>query len=96
MASEQIKICVDVNHFLQEPAEAGVLALGNRIVTTHISDHDYENERHWLPGEGKIDWNALLAAFESIGYQGVFNYEVSNTPAEIKANYEQLFAAYHS
>ena len=47
-------------------------------------------------GEGTIDWNALLAAFESIGYQGVFNYEVSNTPAEIKANYEQLFAAYHS
>ncbi|MBQ9806001.1 MAG: sugar phosphate isomerase/epimerase [Clostridia bacterium] len=95
MASEQIKVCVDVNHFLQEPAEEGVLALGNRIVTTHISDHDYENERHWLPGQGKINWNALIGALEKIGYTGVFNYEVGETLATVKENYEKLFADYN-
>ena len=96
MASEQIKICVDVNHFLQERAEAGVLALGDRIVTTHISDHDYENERHWMPRAGKINWNALIGALETIGYTGVFNYESEGTPAEIKENFESLFAEYHA
>lgn len=95
MNSEQIKVCVDVNHFLQEPSEEGVLKLGDRIVTTHISDHDYENERHWMPGEGKIDWMALIASFEKIGYNGVFNYEVAGTVADIKANYEKLFAEYN-
>ena len=91
-----LKVCVDVNHYLQERAEEGVLALGSRIATTHISDHDYEDERHWLPMKGKIDWNALLAAFEKIGYQGVFNYEVGATCAEVKQNYETLFAAYNA
>jgi len=96
MASEQIRVCVDVNHFLQETSEEGVLALGDRIVTTHISDHDYINERHWMPREGLINWNALLAAFEKIGYSGVFNYEVGESLAKVKANYDALFADYNN
>ena len=90
------RVCVDVNHFLQEDTVDAVLALGSRIITTHISDHDYVDERHWLPGEGKIDWMRLLAAFEKIGYDGVFNYELDNDPAEVKENYEKLFAEYHN
>lgn len=89
--------CVDVNHFLKEKSEDAVRALGNRIITTHISDHDYADERHWLPRDerGKIDWMALLAAFEEVGYQGVFNYESAGTLAEIKANYDALFDDYN-
>ena len=96
MGSEQIRICVDVNHFLQEKSEEGILKLGSRIVTTHISDHDYENERHWMPGEGKIDWMAAIAAFEKIGYNGVFNYEVGASLPDIKENYEGLFNKYNA
>ena len=92
---DNVRICVDVNHFLQETAEDGVLSLGDLIKTTHISDHDYTDERHWMPGKGKIDWNALLGAFEKIGYDGAFNYELSAPLAEIKENYEALFAAYN-
>ena len=95
MKSEQIRICVDVNHFLQEKSEDGVLALGSRIITTHISDHDYIDERHRLPGQGSIDWMALIAAFEKIGYTGVFNYETLNTVAEVKENYDWLFSEYN-
>ena len=64
-------------------------------MTTHISDHDYENERHWLPGEGKINWNALIGALEKIGYRGVFNYEVGESLSAVKENYERLFADYN-
>ena len=95
-AVDGIRVCVDVNHFLQEDSVDAVLALGSRIITTHISDHDYVNEQHWLPGEGKIDWMRMLAAFEKIGYDGVFNYELGNDPAEVKENYEKLFADYHA
>ena len=49
-----------------------------------------------LPGEGKIDWMALLAALEAVGYDGVFNYEVSASLSEIKDNYDRLFAAYNN
>ena len=92
---DNVRICVDVNHFLQEKSEDGVTALGDLIVTTHISDHDYEDERHWMPGQGKIDWNALIGAFEKIGYEGAFNYELTAPLADIKKNYIELFAAYN-
>ena len=91
-----VRVCVDVNHFLQEDSVDAVLALGSRIITTHISDHDYVDERHWMPGEGKIDWMRMLAALEAIGYDGVFNYELGNDPALIKENYKMLFAQYHA
>lgn len=92
---DNVRICVDVNHFLQEKSEDGVLALGDLIKTTHISDHDYINERHWMPGKGKIDWNALIGAFEKIGYTGVFNYELGAPLADIKENYIKLFDEYN-
>ena len=49
-----------------------------------------------MPREGKINWNALIGALEGIGYTGVFNYESEGTPAEIKENYESLFAEYNA
>jgi sugar phosphate isomerase/epimerase len=54
--------------------------VGNTIVTTHISDYDFKDERHWLPGEGKIDWQKLLGALKNIGYSGVWLYEMDLTP----------------
>ena len=98
-----IKACCDVNHFLHEPAEDALLKLGDRVKTLHISDHDYIDERHVLPGDGKIDWMKLIAALEKIGYQGVFNYEIVReikeyvfyTFADIKRNYDELFDEYN-
>ncbi len=90
-----VKVCVDVNHFLKEKSEDAVLALGDRIATTHISDHDYVNERHMMPGCGLIDWMGLIGAFEKIGYNGVFNYEVEGTGFDVKENYRALFEEYN-
>lgn len=95
IALPNVKICVDVNHFLYEKSEDAVLTLGDRIATTHISDHDYVNERHKMPGEGLIDWMKLLSAFESIGYSGVFNYEAEGGFEDVKANYGMLFGKYN-
>ena len=95
-----VKACCDVNHFLHEPAEDALLRLGDRVKTLHISDHDYIDERHVLPKDGKINWMKLIGGLEAIGYQGVFNYEIIRelnqyvfyTFADIKRTYEELFA----
>lgn len=71
-----IDVCVDVNHFLQEKSEDAIKKIGSRIRTTHISDHDYTDEKHWMPGEGKIDWQAVIRALEEVGYDGVWTYEL--------------------
>lgn len=90
-----IGICADLNHFLQETTESALLKLGRRVQTLHVSDCDYVNERHWLPGRGKIEWHKVLAALESFGYDGVFNYETVGAALEdIKENYDRLFASY--
>ena len=48
----------------------------NKIITTHISDYDFINERHWLPGEGKLNWKEILDALKEINYSGVWMYEI--------------------
>ena len=73
----RLRVCFDVNHLLLESHAHFLEALGPKIAATHISDYDFVNERHWLPGEGRIDWNALLDGLSAIGYAGSFNYEVS-------------------
>lgn len=98
-----ISVCCDINHFLLEKAEDAVLKLGNRIKTLHVSDCDYVDERHTMPGLGRIDWMKVIGALEKIGYKGVFNYEViMERPgwkffnySDIKNNYEQLFEKYN-
>ena len=50
--------------------------MGNKIVTTHVSDYDFVNERHWLPGEGDVNWQELYGALKDIGYSGPWLYEL--------------------
>ena len=75
-ADSRLRVCFDTNHLLGEKIENFVLAVGDKIITTHVSDYDAINERHWLPGEGVIDWNNLIDAFEKIGYKGPWLYEI--------------------
>ena len=55
-----MKVCFDSNHLLQEQGDSFILAVGDKIVTTHISDYDFVNERHLLPGELDIDWEEYM------------------------------------
>ncbi len=83
--------CFDTNHSLTEDNAHFIRALGDKIVTIHVSDYDFVNERHTLPGEGKNDWDAILQALTDVGYKGRFLYEV-------KAVYpfEQVADNYHT
>ncbi len=77
--SDKLGVCFDTNHLLKEDNIHFIEQLSSRIVTTHISDYDFEDEKHWLPGEGLINWPELMTAFKKIGYNGVFMYEVGFT-----------------
>lgn len=75
-AHPALRVCFDTNHLLGEDTVDFIRAVGSKIITTHISDYDYVNERHWLPGEGAVDWAALTAALAAVGYEGRWLYEV--------------------
>lgn len=75
----RMRACFDTNHLLSEPTLDFMEALGEKIVTLHLSDYDFMNERHWLPGDGLIDWRALMQKLDAIGYRGVMMYETAKT-----------------
>ena len=75
-AHPALRVCFDTNHLLSEDPAEFVRKIGDKIATIHVSDYDFVNERHWLPGEGKIDWQAILAALREVNYSGVWMYEI--------------------
>ena len=96
-----VNCVLDTNHLLHDKPEDAVLRIGDRIKHLHVSDYDFVDERHMLPGNGKIDWMAFIGALEKIGYNGVFNYEVSigrygHTLQDLLDNKKALFDKYNS
>jgi len=76
-AHSELRVCFDTNHLLNEDPVGFIYAVGDKIITTHVSDYDLKTEQHWLPGEGQVAWPALLAAIQAAGYNGVWMYEIA-------------------
>ena len=74
--NDKLRVCFDTNHLLKDNNVNFMRTLGDKIITVHISDYDFINERHWLPGEGKVDWKDFMTEFNNIGYDGVWMYEL--------------------
>jgi sugar phosphate isomerase/epimerase len=76
--SDHLAFCYDSSHDrLWNPDRAWLLRwLGNRLAVTHLSDNDGQEDRHWLPGEGVIDWNKLATVFPHESYRGCIHLEV--------------------
>ncbi len=102
-ADSRLRACFDTNHLLSQPIADCVRAIGDKIITLHVSDYDFIDERHLLPGELDIDWAQFMDLLDEIGYTGVFTYEVNGaaenkfvrreaalTPEDYRKNYESL------
>ena len=76
-ANEKLRICFDVNHLLLDKHEEFAEKVRDKLITMHISDYDFIQERHWFPGYGKIDWVSLYKKICEIGYEGAWIYELS-------------------
>lgn len=81
--SPEFGICMDVNHAnLGEDIIEATRGYKRRIVTTHISDNDGVNEKHWPPGKGVIPWKKWLSTLVATGYKGPLIYETSQSAGE--------------
>lgn len=92
---ENVCVCCDMNHWLHEKNYDAIRKLGSRIETVHISDYDEVQERHWLPGKGVSDWNKIIEALYSVGYNGPFLYELGGAGEVFVNNKKMLFDAYY-
>ncbi len=76
--SPNLGFCYDSSHERICTEDTGMLLrrYGDRLKVTHLSDNDGLTDKHWLPGEGLIDWGALIDAFPADTYSGCFSLEV--------------------
>lgn len=75
-ANDKLRVCFDTNHLLQDTNSNFIRKLGDKIITLHVSDYDFTDEKHWLPGEGKNNWQELYSLLQQANYRGVWMYEL--------------------
>jgi sugar phosphate isomerase/epimerase len=76
LPEEGFGICLDIGHASFHGDLPGTIhGLGHSIVYVHASDNHQETDEHALPGEGVIDWPAVLAALDEVGYAGPITVE---------------------
>lgn len=87
---DELGVCCDVNHLFKETPEQFIRRMGERIKTVHISDNDGLDERHWAPGKGIIDWDAVLRALVEAGYNGPLVFEARSSRGEPPLDPQEL------
>lgn len=71
-------ICMDVGHArLMGDVVDAIETCSGHLITTHIHDNRGRNDDHLVPGKGSIDWDAALLAFQKIGYEGAWMFELA-------------------
>ncbi len=73
---ENLRVALDTNHLLKEDIVDFIYNVKDKIITTHISYYDFVDEKHWLPGEGMLNWTAITKALRDVGYNGAWVYEL--------------------
>ena len=81
---ENVGICFDTNHLLYQSHSDFLKTIGKgTIKTVHISDYDFSDERHLVPGKGLIDNKALWDGIKENGYEGIMMFECKGDVKEL-------------
>ncbi len=81
----ELGICMDVGHArLMGDVVDAIETCSGHLITTHLHDNRGRSDDHLVPGKGAIDWDAATLAFQKVGYDGVWMFELA-VSAERKA-----------
>lgn len=95
--SPNLGFCYDSSHdWMYSKNKVEILKKWDHLlVSTHLSDNDGIKDRHWLPGEGNIDWKKVCDNFPKVSYTGFMTLETVSRSHEEKPS-EFLKNAYKS
>lgn len=81
LAAPGLGICMDVGHArLMGDVVDAIETCSGHLFTTHLHDNRGRSDDHLVPGKGVIDWDAALLAFQKVGYDGAWMFELQATP----------------
>jgi sugar phosphate isomerase/epimerase len=76
-------LCLDIGHVFvgreSVSLSKDVFVCGKDLITLHIQDTDGKKDRHWLPGQGIINWAQFLEDLIFIDYRGTLTLEISGS-----------------
>jgi sugar phosphate isomerase/epimerase len=73
-----VGICLDIGHaHLMGDAADAVETGSGHIITTHLHDNRKKSDEHLVPYSGTINWPSALVAFQKIGYDGAWMFELA-------------------
>ncbi len=76
-------VCLDIFHMNIEETDplAAIRRAGDRLIDFHVADNN-----RMAPGMGSLDWPAIIATLEEVGYDGPLSVEfcapIDRTPAD--------------
>lgn len=74
----EVGICLDTGHaFLGEDLPAVVHKLSGHLWMVHATDNHRQYDDHLPPGDGEINWAALLDHLNDLHFNGTFIMEIS-------------------
>ncbi len=71
-------ICLDVGHArLMGDVVDAIESCSGHLATTHLHDNRGRSDDHLVPGQGVVDWDATVLAFQKVGYDGAWMFELA-------------------
>ena len=76
--ADGLGICMDVGHArLMGDVVDAIETCSGHLATTHLHDNRGRTDDHLVPGQGLVDWEAALLAFQKVGYDGAWIFELA-------------------
>ncbi len=99
MIDGEVGLCLDTGHAnLTGQLDSILNTLCANIVTLHLHDNDGQDDDHWLPGIGTIDWQQVAGALQGCDYNGPLMCELAPSVVaqmqDLKAIAEAVRAAF--
>ena len=71
-------ICLDVGHArLMGDVVDAIETCSGHVAATHLHDNRGRSDDHLVPGQGVVDWDAAMVAFQKVGYDGAWIFELA-------------------
>lgn len=65
--------------------------IGDRLLCTHLHDNDLQNDNHFIPFDGKIDFSLVTKQLKNCNYKGNLTLELSYNNASDGLEYKDFF-----
>ena len=77
--SENVGICWDFGHahLMHENHAKALEYVENRIKATHIHNNGGNDDEHYLPSQGTIEWESVIPTLMAGGYGGALTLEIN-------------------